>query len=190
MEYIADTFYNEPEKQANWYTPAGLLTEEEKNEINLPGKSSINYENMDKNSPPTIQYDKGMKSLQNMIDIQSQSGNWNWDPYMQGLMNGLLLAKSCFEHHTVVLLQLKSAPDKWVSPNEINYETDSLKDQIQKVIDRYRDDHMSDIASQVGLQETPYYTPYYAECDAQKESCDTCFKPFDYTATNSVSAEI
>jgi len=34
------------------------------------------------------------RELQRLIDIQLTDGNWNYDQYMRGLANGLLLAMS------------------------------------------------------------------------------------------------
>jgi len=55
--------------------------------------------------------EKGLKSLDKQIDIQCADGNWNHDPYMHGLANGLLLAKSLFSSGEVNLL---AAPDEWL----------------------------------------------------------------------------
>jgi|TARA_R110000851_G_scaffold87200_3_gene190043 hypothetical protein len=34
------------------------------------------------------------KKLKEMRDIQLRDGNWNWDPYMHGMANGLIFAVS------------------------------------------------------------------------------------------------
>ena len=34
-----------------------------------------------------------IKSLEDIINIQLENGNWNYDPYMMGLANGLLMAE-------------------------------------------------------------------------------------------------
>lgn len=33
-----------------------------------------------------------IKSIQDQIKIQCQNGNWNYDPYMHGMANGLICA--------------------------------------------------------------------------------------------------
>jgi transcriptional regulator with XRE-family HTH domain len=53
-----------------------------------------------------------IESLQDIIKIQCSPGNWDYDPYMQGLANGLLMA----EH--IILgkegeVPFKSAPKEW-----------------------------------------------------------------------------
>ena len=37
---------------------------------------------------------KFLNDLEDLIKIQNSHGNWNYDPYMRGLANGLILAKS------------------------------------------------------------------------------------------------
>lgn len=37
---------------------------------------------------------KFLRTLEDLIKIQSSHGNWNYDPYMRGLANGLLIARS------------------------------------------------------------------------------------------------
>lgn len=53
---------------------------------------------------------KARKSIGDMVDIQCQDGTWNFDPYMLGLANGLLLAKSILSGEEPKLL---SKPEKW-----------------------------------------------------------------------------
>jgi hypothetical protein len=52
-----------------------------------------------------------MKDLQDVLNIQCSNGNWNYDPYMQGLANGLIMAKSLITKEEPVFL---SAPKKWL----------------------------------------------------------------------------
>lgn len=51
-----------------------------------------------------------MKNLQDVINIQCSQGNWNYDPYMMGLANGLLMAQSLFTDKEPEFL---SAPKRW-----------------------------------------------------------------------------
>lgn len=44
----------------------------------------------------------------------SENGNWNYDEYMHGLTNGLILALSCFEDKDPQYLY---APKKWLKDN-------------------------------------------------------------------------
>ena len=53
---------------------------------------------------------KIMKGLQDVISIQAQKGNWDYDPYMMGLLNGLIMAKSIC---TGKEPEFYSAPKRW-----------------------------------------------------------------------------
>lgn len=57
-----------------------------------------------------------LNNLRNMVDVQGQHGNWNFDPYMQGLYNGLEFALSIMERREPIF---KSAPDKWLADNDV-----------------------------------------------------------------------
>jgi hypothetical protein len=46
-------------------------------------------------------YDKNVAGLADIVGIQCQDGNWNYDRYMRGLANGLLLAQSIMNHDAV-----------------------------------------------------------------------------------------
>jgi hypothetical protein len=51
-----------------------------------------------------------MEKLQDCLDIQCSKGNWDYDPYMHGMANGMLLAKAIFEEREPTYL---TAPKKW-----------------------------------------------------------------------------
>lgn len=52
-----------------------------------------------------------IKNIQDQIRIQCQNGNWNYDPYMHGMANGLICAYS-----TMMGIEPKylDAPKKWI----------------------------------------------------------------------------
>lgn len=54
-------------------------------------------------------------SLNNLIDIQCDYGNWNYNGYMHGYTNGLILARAIFldEEPKFVL-----PPDEWLCDND------------------------------------------------------------------------
>ena len=56
-------------------------------------------------------YEKNIQVLKELKNIQSIDGNWNYDKYMLGLANGLILAVSLFEGGKVEYLKF---PDKFV----------------------------------------------------------------------------
>ena len=52
-----------------------------------------------------------LKVLREMKDVQCNDGNWNYDPYMQGMANGMIFALSLFEDKSPEYLE---APDEWL----------------------------------------------------------------------------
>jgi len=38
--------------------------------------------------------DEAREKLQELIDVQADTGNWDYSPYMFGLLNGMLLSQS------------------------------------------------------------------------------------------------
>jgi hypothetical protein len=55
-----------------------------------------------------------LEQLDNVTAIQCADGNWNYDPYMQGMANGLLLAQAIMKGEEPVYL---SAPAQWLCDN-------------------------------------------------------------------------
>lgn len=54
-----------------------------------------------------------INELQELLNIQCSNGNWNYDAYMHGLANGLILAE-----HTITgkdgEVDYKVAPEQWL----------------------------------------------------------------------------
>lgn len=65
-----------------------------------------------------------LEALQNLTDLQCTPGNWNYDAYMHGMANGLLLA----------LYMLKGESPKFLSKPEEGYieENKKLKSKLRK----------------------------------------------------------
>ena len=65
-------------------------------------------------------YDKVIRwkldNLNKVINIQTSNGNWNYDPYMHGLANGLLLAHSIFAN---VKYEPLDAPLEWLKDKDM-----------------------------------------------------------------------
>lgn len=55
-------------------------------------------------------YEESIKSLKELLDVQCSDGNWNHDPYMHGMANGMILALSLFEGGRPEYLE---APKEW-----------------------------------------------------------------------------
>jgi hypothetical protein len=56
---------------------------------------------------------KNIADLKNITDIQCSNGNWNYDPYMHGMANGLILAQNVMEDFKEEP-KYKEAPEKWL----------------------------------------------------------------------------
>lgn len=52
-----------------------------------------------------------VESVRQMRDVQGMDGNWNYDPYMHGLFNGIEFSLSLLE---VREPQFRDAPKKWL----------------------------------------------------------------------------
>jgi hypothetical protein len=55
-------------------------------------------------------YKKRLENLEDIIKIQCSSGNWNYNEYMHGLANGLIMARSLFTDEEPEFLD---SPKKW-----------------------------------------------------------------------------
>jgi hypothetical protein len=53
-----------------------------------------------------------MKELESSVEVQSRDGNWDWDPYMLGMANGLILALNIVRGDAGDP-PYKSAPAEW-----------------------------------------------------------------------------
>ena len=49
--------------------------------------------------------------LRKMVDIQCTNGNWNYNPYMYGMANGMIFALSLFDNEQQKYLE---QPDEWL----------------------------------------------------------------------------
>ena len=63
-------------------------------------------------------HEKRIRNLEEIIAVQRRDGNWNLDPYMLGLTNGLLLAQSIMDDLEPKYLD---APDTWEADKIANY---------------------------------------------------------------------
>ena len=60
-------------------------------------------------------------SLREFVKIQCSSGNWNYDPYMHGMANGLILALSLFESRDK-MVQFLDPPETWLKDTITHHE--------------------------------------------------------------------
>ena len=52
-----------------------------------------------------------LQILRDMKNVQCSDGNWNYDPYMQGMANGMIFSLSLFEAGVPQYLE---APETWL----------------------------------------------------------------------------
>lgn len=84
------------------------------------------YRNAADSAEPIInKYMEGLKSLENMVSIQTTDGNWNYSEYMHGMANGLLGAASVFSGEDVVLL---TAPEQYLCDKEPTNDRPTIAD--------------------------------------------------------------
>ncbi len=55
-----------------------------------------------------------MKALDSVLAVQCSNGNWNYDPYMMGLANGLILARHILRNDEGVP-PYKTQPKQWLA---------------------------------------------------------------------------
>lgn len=56
--------------------------------------------------------------IKNLLAIQGSQGNWNYDPYMHGMYNGMELCVAILEDREPVY---KTAPKEWLSDKRAKY---------------------------------------------------------------------
>jgi len=61
---------------------------------------------------------KDFKIGKEMLDVQGMDGNWNYDPYMHGLYNGMEYMLSLIEEREP---EFKNAPKKWKKESYLRY---------------------------------------------------------------------
>ena len=71
----------------------------------------MNIELLKKLQEIKLQESHGIEALRDCLKIQGSNGNWDYDPYMHGLYNGLACAEAIL---TETEPQYKNAPDQWL----------------------------------------------------------------------------
>ena len=72
-------------------------------------KQSIKGGLMKTTSDNVLEY--SVKTLREMTAVQCSNGNWNYDPYMHGMANGMIFALSLFDGGEPKYLD---APKQWL----------------------------------------------------------------------------
>lgn len=68
----------------------------------------------------TVDWDKRLKTLDDILKIQCDDGNWNYDEYMFGFANALILAQAIMTDAEPEYLE---RPKEWIKdkmPKEVN----------------------------------------------------------------------
>lgn len=76
--------------------------------------ANINLLDIDKVKKLALQTSKSIEALDDAVKIQCSDGNWNYDPYMHGMANGMIFALSLFKSGNTEYLE---APAKWGEDN-------------------------------------------------------------------------
>lgn len=63
------------------------------------------------NVDPLVIFQDSLKTLREMLGVQCSDGNWNYDPYMHGMANGMIFALSLFDNKPPEYLE---APELWL----------------------------------------------------------------------------
>lgn len=58
-----------------------------------------------------VMWQNSLQTLRDMTQVQCNDGNWNYDPYMHGMANGMIFALSLFEAGDPKYLD---APAEWL----------------------------------------------------------------------------
>lgn len=61
------------------------------------------------------QYETHAKALDDLAKVQSQDGNWNYDAYLHGMANGLILAQNCIRSGGFEEPVFLDAPAVWLA---------------------------------------------------------------------------
>lgn len=62
-------------------------------------------------------FKKKIEEIKGIIEMQGSSGNWDYDPYMHGLYNGMEMVLAAFEEREP---GFREAPKNWLADLEVN----------------------------------------------------------------------
>lgn len=57
------------------------------------------------------EFETKREEAKQITELQGSTGNWNFDPYMHGMYNGMEMIMSIFEEREP---QFKEAPEEWL----------------------------------------------------------------------------
>lgn len=59
---------------------------------------------------------QALQTLRDMTQVQCSDGNWNYNPYMQGMANGMIFALSLFDGGEPKYMNV---PDVWLKDSDL-----------------------------------------------------------------------
>lgn len=82
--------------------------------------------------------ENALDTLRKLIKVQGSNGNWDHDPYMYGLLNGMVLAESLLTGDSP---EFRDAPPKWRGKSREEKALETLRDAnpaLQKAWEEYK----------------------------------------------------
>lgn len=79
-----------------------------------------------------------IEQLDNVTAIQCTDGNWNYDAYMQGMANGLILAQAIMKGEEPVYLD---APKQWLCDRPARRDAPSHRPDLRIISQANRSDN-------------------------------------------------
>lgn len=79
-----------------------------------------------------------LKTLHDILAIQKSDGNWDFDPYMHGMLNGLVLAESAMTGEEP---EFREAPPKWIGKSREERTAEKLRKKnpaLQRAYEEYK----------------------------------------------------
>jgi hypothetical protein len=71
----------------------------------------------------------GLTKAKELLQIQGDNGNWNYDPYMQGMYNGMELIIAILEDREPVY---RNAPKEWLADRTESYFEPPIASEIKE----------------------------------------------------------
>ena len=69
------------------------------------------------------------EDIENLVRIATSDGNWNYDPYLHGMANGMLLIQSIVNNTDPIYLE---APDDWLKDLEPGSDLEAALPESEK----------------------------------------------------------
>jgi len=74
---------------------------------------------------------KEIEQLEELVEVQCADGNWNYDPYMHGMANGMILALAMMKGIEPAYLE---APQEWLADTTKRNNINKQYDEAMKIV--------------------------------------------------------